>query len=47
MEYAHQNGVATPFFITMTNLVKAIEDNYLEHGYLRKDGDSGMAQADT
>jgi 2-dehydropantoate 2-reductase len=30
VEYAHQNGVATPFFITMTNLVKAIEDNYLE-----------------
>ena len=30
VEYAHQNGVATPFFIAMTNLVKAIEDNYLE-----------------
>lgn len=28
VEYAHQNGVATPFFIAMTNLVKAIEDNY-------------------
>jgi len=30
VEYAHQNGVATPFYIAMTNLVKAIEDNYLE-----------------
>ena len=30
VEYARQNGVATPFFIAMTNLVKAIEDNYLE-----------------
>jgi 2-dehydropantoate 2-reductase len=29
VEYAHQNGVATPFFIAMTNLVKAIEDNYV------------------
>jgi 2-dehydropantoate 2-reductase len=47
VEYARQNGVTTPFFIAMTNLVKAIEGNYLEHGYLRKDGDSGMAQADT
>jgi len=30
VEYAHQYGVATPFFIAMTNLVRAIEDNYLE-----------------
>ena len=30
VEYASQNGVSTPFFIVMTNLVKAIEDNYLE-----------------
>jgi 2-dehydropantoate 2-reductase len=30
VEYAKQNGVPTPFFIAMTNLVKAIEDNYLE-----------------
>jgi 2-dehydropantoate 2-reductase len=29
VEYARQNSVATPFFITMTNLVKAIEDHYL------------------
>ena len=29
VEYARQNSVATPFFITMTNLVKAIEDRYL------------------
>lgn len=30
VEYARQNNVATPFFITMTNLVKAIEDSYLD-----------------
>jgi len=30
VEYARENGVATPFYIAMTNLVKAIEDNYLE-----------------
>lgn len=30
VEYASQNGVSTPFFIVMTNLVKAIEDNYLK-----------------
>ena len=29
VEYAHKNGVATPFYIAMTNLVKAIEDRYL------------------
>ncbi len=27
--YARQKGLATPFYVTMTNLVKAIEDNYL------------------
>ncbi len=27
--YAREKGVPTPFFITMTNLVKAIEDGYL------------------
>jgi len=31
VEYARLNGVATPFFTTMTNLVKAIEDRYLDH----------------
>jgi len=31
VEYARQNGVPTPFFISMTNLVKAIEDRYLDH----------------
>lgn len=29
VEYANRNGVATPFYIAMTNLVKAIEDRYL------------------
>ena len=28
--YARQKGIATPFFVTMTNMVKAIENNYLE-----------------
>ena len=27
--YAREQGVPTPFYVTMTNLVKAIEDNYL------------------
>ena len=27
--YARQKGIATPFYIALTNLVKAIEDNYL------------------
>ena len=31
VEYARQNGVATPFFIAMTNMVKSIEDRYLDH----------------
>ncbi|MGB5750605.1 MAG: 2-dehydropantoate 2-reductase [Desulfobacterales bacterium] len=30
VEYARQNSVPTPYFIAMTNLVKAIEDQYLE-----------------
>jgi 2-dehydropantoate 2-reductase len=30
VDYARQKGIATPFYVTMTNLVKAIEDNYLE-----------------
>jgi len=29
VDYARQKGIATPFYVTMTNLVKAIEDNYL------------------
>jgi 2-dehydropantoate 2-reductase len=30
VEYARAKGVSTPFYVTMTNLVKAIESNYLE-----------------
>jgi 2-dehydropantoate 2-reductase len=30
VEYAHAKGISTPFYVTMTNLVKAIESNYLE-----------------
>lgn len=30
VDYARQKGVATPLFMAMTNLVKAIEDNYLK-----------------
>jgi hypothetical protein len=26
--YARQKGITTPFYVTMTNIVKAIEDNY-------------------
>ena len=29
VEYGLANGLPTPFYVTMTNLVKAIEDNYL------------------
>ena len=29
VEYAREKGIPTPFYQTMTNLVKAIEDNYL------------------
>jgi len=29
VEYGRQLGVSTPFYIAMTNLVKAIEDSYL------------------
>jgi 2-dehydropantoate 2-reductase len=29
IEYARRHGISTPFFIAMTNLVKAIEDGYL------------------
>lgn len=32
VEYARQKGVATPFYIAITNMVKAIESNYLEVG---------------
>ena len=28
-EYGREKGIPTPFYLTMTNLVKAIEDNYL------------------
>jgi 2-dehydropantoate 2-reductase len=31
VEYARQNNVATPFYIAMTNLVKALEDRYLDN----------------
>ena len=30
VEYARIKGISTPFYVTMTNLVKAIEDNYLD-----------------
>jgi 2-dehydropantoate 2-reductase len=30
VEYARANGISTPFYVTMTNLVKAIEDHYLD-----------------
>ena len=29
VEYGRQKGVATPFYIAMTNLVRAMEDSYL------------------
>ena len=32
VEYGRQKGIATPFYTTMTNMVKGIEDNYLELG---------------
>ena len=32
VEYARQKGIATPFYVTMTNMVKGIESNYLEVG---------------
>jgi 2-dehydropantoate 2-reductase len=28
--YARQNGIETPYYVAMTNMVKGIEDNYLE-----------------
>jgi 2-dehydropantoate 2-reductase len=32
--YARQNNIATPFYVAMTNMVKGIEDNYLEVGII-------------
>jgi len=32
IEYARRKGVATPFYIAITNMVKGIESNYLEVG---------------
>ncbi len=29
--YARANGIATPFYVAMTNLVKSVENNYLDH----------------
>ena len=29
VEYAKQLGISVPFYTAMTNLVKALEDNYL------------------
>jgi 2-dehydropantoate 2-reductase len=29
VEYGRAKGVPTPFYVAMTNLVKAMEDNYL------------------
>ena len=34
VEYARQKGIATPFYVTMTNMVKGIESNYLEVGMI-------------
>jgi 2-dehydropantoate 2-reductase len=31
VDHARQKGIAIPFYVTMTNLVKAIEDNYLRN----------------
>jgi 2-dehydropantoate 2-reductase len=31
VDYARANGLATPFYVTMTNLVKSIESRYLNH----------------
>ena len=30
VEYARAKGISTPFYVTMTNLVKAIESNYIK-----------------
>ena len=30
VEYARAKGISTPFYVTMTNLVKALESNYLD-----------------
>lgn len=30
VEYARQKNIATPHYVTMTNMVRAIEDNYLQ-----------------
>jgi len=32
VEYARQMGIATPFYVSMTNMVKGIESNYMEAG---------------
>jgi 2-dehydropantoate 2-reductase len=29
--YARANGIPTPFYVTMTNLVKSIESRYPDH----------------
>jgi len=29
VEYAQELGISTPYYIAMTNLVKAMEDSYL------------------
>jgi ketopantoate reductase len=29
VEYARHTGVATPYYVTMTNLVRSLEDSYL------------------
>lgn len=31
VDYARANGLSTPFYVTMTNLVKSIESRYLNH----------------
>jgi ketopantoate reductase len=30
VEYARTKGLWTPFYVTMTNLIKAMESNYME-----------------
>ena len=39
VEYARQKGIATPFYIAITNMVKGIESNYLEVGIGKKESD--------
>jgi 2-dehydropantoate 2-reductase len=40
VEYGRQKGIATPFYIAITNMVKGIESNYLEVGKTRGKAES-------